>query len=41
MHPRVTDFPAIVALDAYGNSLHADLEQASAAVLTKLGEPVF
>ncbi len=40
-HLRVTDFPAIVTMDAHGNSLHADVEQASAAVLTKLSEPVF
>jgi fumarate hydratase class I len=40
-HLRVTDFPAIVTMDAKGNSLHADLEQASALVLAKLAEPVF
>jgi fumarate hydratase, class I len=39
-HLRVTDFPAIVTMDAHGNSLHADVEQASAAVLAKLSEPV-
>ncbi len=38
---RVTDFPAIVTMDAHGNSLHADVETASAAVLAKLAEPVF
>jgi fumarate hydratase, class I len=38
---RVTDFPAIVTMDAHGNSLHADVEKASAAVLAKLAEPVF
>jgi fumarate hydratase, class I len=38
---RVTDFPAIVTMDAHGNSLHADVEKASAAVLEKLAEPVF
>jgi fumarate hydratase class I len=40
-HLRVTDFPAIVTMDSHGNSLHADVEQASAAVLAKLAEPVF
>jgi fumarate hydratase, class I len=40
-HLRVTDFPAIVTMDAHGNSLHADVEKASAAVLQKLAEPVF
>jgi fumarate hydratase, class I len=38
---RVTDFPAIVTMDAHGNSLHADVEKASAAILAKLAEPVF
>ena len=40
-HLRVTDFPAIVTMDAHGNSLHADVEKSSAAVLEHLGEPVF
>ena len=40
-HLRVADFPAIVTMDAHGNSLHADVEQASAVMLTKLAEPVF
>ncbi len=40
-HLRVTDFPAIVTMDAKGNSLHADIERASALVLAKLAEPVF
>lgn len=40
-HLRVTDFPAIVTMDAHGNSLHADVEQASALILQKLAEPVF
>jgi fumarate hydratase, class I len=38
---RVTDFPAIVTMDAHGNSLHADVEKASATMLEKLAEPVF
>jgi fumarate hydratase class I len=38
---RVTDFPAIVTMDAHGNSLHADVEKASATMLAKLSEPVF
>lgn len=40
-HLRVTDFPAIVTMDAHGNSLHADVEKSSALVLAKLAEPVF
>jgi fumarate hydratase, class I len=38
---RVKDFPAIVTMDAHGNSLHADVEKASAALLARLAEPVF
>jgi fumarate hydratase, class I len=40
-HLRVRDFPAIVTMDSHGNSLHADVEQASAVMLAKLAEPVF
>jgi fumarate hydratase class I len=40
-HLSVTDFPAIVTMDAHGNSLHADVEKASATVLAALSEPVF
>ncbi len=40
-HLRVKDFPAIVTMDAHGNSLHADVEKASAVMLGKLAEPVF
>jgi fumarate hydratase, class I len=40
-HLRVTDFPAIVTMDAHGNSLHADVEKSSALLLAKLAEPVF
>ena len=40
-HLRVTDFPAIVTMDAHGHSLHADVEQSSALLLAKLAEPVF
>jgi len=40
-HLRVTDFPAIVTMDAHGNSLHADVEKTSALLLAKLAEPVF
>ena len=32
-HLDVTDFPAIVTMDAHGNSLHKDIEQASGAKL--------
>jgi fumarate hydratase class I len=40
-HLRVTDFPAIVTMDAHGNSLHADVEDASAKLLGRLAAPVF
>jgi len=40
-HLEVKDFPAIVTMDAHGNSLHADVEKASAIMLGKLAEPVF
>jgi len=39
-HIRVKDFPAIVTMDARGNSLHADVERASATELEKFAEPV-
>jgi fumarate hydratase class I len=35
-HVRVKDFPVIVTMDSHGNSLHADVEKASAAELAKL-----
>jgi fumarate hydratase class I len=35
-HLTVTDFPAIVTMDAHGNSLHKDVEQASAAELATM-----
>jgi len=38
-HVRVKDFPAIVTMDARGNSLHADVEKASAAELAKFAQP--
>ncbi len=37
-HVRVKDFPVIVTMDAQGNSLHADVEKASAEELAKLKE---
>jgi fumarate hydratase class I len=40
-HLRVKDFPAIVTMDAHGNSLHADVEKASATMMARLAEPVF
>jgi fumarate hydratase class I len=40
-HLRVRDFPAIVTMDAHGNSLHADVESASAVMLERLAAPVF
>jgi fumarate hydratase class I len=36
-HLTVRDFPAIVTMDAHGNSLHKDVEQASATQLAALG----
>lgn len=36
-HLQVTDFPAIVTMDAHGNSLHEEVEAASAAALAALG----
>jgi fumarate hydratase class I len=35
-HLRVVNFPAIVTMDAHGNSLHKDVEAASAGVLAGL-----
>jgi fumarate hydratase, class I len=35
-HLQVRDFPAIVTMDAHGNSLHKDVEQQSATVLEEL-----
>jgi fumarate hydratase class I len=35
-HLQVRDFPAIVTMDAHGNSLHKDVEAASGAVLATL-----
>ena len=37
-HLRVKDFPAIVTMDAHGNSLHKDLEAASAEALAGLAQ---
>jgi fumarate hydratase class I len=39
-HMRVKDFPAIVTMDSHGNSLHADVEKASAQKLSTFAEPV-
>ncbi len=39
-HVVVQDFPAIVTMDAQGNSLHADVEKASAEELKKFAAPV-
>lgn len=38
-HIRVKDFPAIVTMDAHGNSLHAEVEKASAEELAKFAAP--
>ncbi|MGH9759649.1 MAG: FumA C-terminus/TtdB family hydratase beta subunit, partial [Blastocatellia bacterium] len=40
-HIRVHDFPAIVTMDAHGNSLHADVEKSSAMLLEKFAAPIF
>jgi fumarate hydratase, class I len=40
-HMDVADFPAIVTMVSHGNSLHADVEKSSAAILAKLADPVF
>jgi len=40
-HLQVSKFPAIVTMDSHGNSLHADVEKASAAILANLAKPVF
>lgn len=37
-HLRVKNFPAIVTMDANGNSLHAEIEQASAKELSKFAD---
>jgi len=39
-HLSLRDFPAIVTMDAHGNSLHKDVEQASGAELAELATPV-
>jgi fumarate hydratase class I len=39
-HVRVKDFPAIVTMDAHGNSLHADVEKASGTVLATNAQSV-
>jgi fumarate hydratase class I len=36
-HLTVADFPAVVTMDSHGNSLHKDVEQASAAELATIG----
>ncbi len=38
-HLEVRDFPAIVTMDSHGNSLHRDVEEASAKVLAGLRKP--
>jgi fumarate hydratase class I len=39
-HLTIKDFPAIVTMDSHGNSLHADVEKASAQKLAQFAEPV-
>ena len=36
-HLTVEDFPAIVTMDAHGNSLHKDIEQQSGKQLEMIG----
>jgi fumarate hydratase class I len=36
-HLRVEEFPAIVTMDAHGNSLHRDVEQESGQLLEAAG----
>ncbi|MGE3405145.1 MAG: fumarate hydratase C-terminal domain-containing protein, partial [Vicinamibacterales bacterium] len=38
-HLDVEDFPAIVTMDAHGNSLHKDVEAASGEHLADLSTP--
>lgn len=40
-HLWLKDFPAIVTMDAHGNSLHKDIEQASAKALAELAPARF
>ncbi len=40
-HLQLKQFPAIVTMDAHGNSLHKELEQDSAARLAELGKVAF
>ncbi|MDP1677137.1 MAG: fumarate hydratase [Bacteroidota bacterium] len=40
-HLSVKNFPAIVTMDAHGNSLHADIEKISGQELTTFAQPVF
>jgi fumarate hydratase class I len=35
-HLQVRDFPAIVTMDAHGNSLHRDVEEESGKILATL-----
>ena len=39
-HLDVTDFPAIVTMDAHGNSLHMDIEAESAKELAAMAAAV-
>jgi fumarate hydratase class I len=39
-HLHVKDFPAIVTMDAHGNSLHKDIEEASGRELESLRSPI-
>jgi fumarate hydratase, class I len=38
-HLQLKDFPAVVTMDSHGNSLHEDVEQASARELAQLATP--
>jgi tartrate dehydratase beta subunit/fumarate hydratase class I family protein len=35
----VKDFPVVVTMDAHGNSLHAEVEQASGKELSRFASP--
>jgi fumarate hydratase class I len=39
-HLQLKDFPAVVTMDAHGNSLHKEVEQASAEELAELASPL-
>jgi len=40
-HLRVKNFPAIVTMDAHGNSLHEEIEKQSGDILLKYSQSVY